>query len=93
MAIDGISRLIAVTQTKSNNANGAAMGIADEQRKLMGQQKSLHGGQRTFEVLPRAEQQSALMELRVRLQGFRQSLSPGAATLLDQWVQWASEHR
>ena len=93
MTTDGISRLIAVTQMKSNNANDEAMRGADGQRKLIAQQKSLHAVQRRFDELPRAEQQSALMELRVRLQGFRQSLSPSAAALLDQWVQWASEHR
>ena len=93
MATDGINRLIAVTQLQSGNANDEAMRGADGQRKLIGKQQSLRTVQRSFKELPRAEQQSALMELRMRLQGFRQSLSPGAAALLDQWVQWASEHR
>ena len=107
MSTDGISRLIAVTQLKIGS-NDEAMRGAERQRGLIEQQKSLHGAQRNLEELPRrgrhgallafdefprVDQHSALMELRTRLQIFRQSLSPAAAALLDQWVEWASEHR
>jgi alanyl-tRNA synthetase len=103
MAIDGISRLISVTQLKSNNANDQAMQAAKNQQALVGQQKSLHSVQRTIEDihskerafadLTRSEQQSAMRELQMKLAAFRRTLSPPAVALLDQWLQWASEHR
>jgi hypothetical protein len=103
MAIDGISRLISVTQMKSNNANEQAMQAAKNQQGLIGQQKSSHSVQRTiddlrskertFADLTRSEQQNALRELQTKLAAFRRTLSPPAVALLDQWLQWASEHR
>jgi hypothetical protein len=93
MANDGISRLIAVTQMKTTNANDEALRRADQQRRLVGQHRNLQAVKRSFDELPKVEQQSALLELQTRLPGFRSSLSPSAAALLDQWLQWASEHR
>jgi hypothetical protein len=46
---DGISRLISVTQTKSNNANENAMAGANKQRDLINKQKSLRALQRKLE--------------------------------------------
>ena len=93
MALDGINRLIAVTQMKSNSANEDALRGAAQQRALIGQQKQLRAVQRSFQELARDEQQRALMELQSRLPGFRQTLSPAAAALLDQWVEWAGQQR
>jgi len=50
MATDGINRLIATTQLKSANANDEAMIGADNQRKLIGEQKSLRADVRTLET-------------------------------------------
>lgn len=49
MAIDGISRLISVTQLKSNNANDEAMAGADKQRGLISETKLLRATQRSLE--------------------------------------------
>lgn len=49
MAIDGISRLISVTQMKASNANDAAVAGAAAQRDLVSQQKLLRGSLQGFE--------------------------------------------
>ncbi len=48
MATDGISRLIAVTQLKSENANDEALAGADDQRSIIGEQKSIRAVQSAF---------------------------------------------
>jgi hypothetical protein len=90
MAVSGIDRLIAVTQMKANNANDNAMAGADKQRQLLKQQEQLRAAQRKFEDYD--ERQRAYLELRQRLQILRQSLSPAAAAMLDQWLEWAAQH-
>ena len=100
MAIDGISRLISVTQLKASNANDEAMSGATKQRDLIEQQKSLRSSQPAFEQQKRSiEQQTwtelapAALELKQRLTAFQRTLSPAAAALLDKWLEWASQHR
>lgn len=103
MPIDGISRLIAVTQMKSANANQSALDGASQQQGLIRQQKQLRGvqsqlsssqgGQAYFAPLKQLDQKRALDELQQRLRMLRRSLSPAAAALFDQWVEWAAEHR
>jgi len=47
--MDGIGRLITVTQMKSNNANEEAMHGAEKQRGIINEQKALRGQQRALE--------------------------------------------
>ena len=47
--LDGISRLIAITQTKSDNANDEALSGADKQRTLVMEQRRLRSAQQSFE--------------------------------------------
>lgn len=55
MAHDGISRLITVTQMKTENANQNAMDGADKQRDLVRKQQSLHAAQsRLNDIVHRA---------------------------------------
>jgi len=93
MPIDGISQLIAVTQLKAQNANDQALHGATKQRELLGKQQTLRAVQRTFSELTRMEQQSAMTELQLKLGAFRKTLSHPAAALLDQWLEWAAQHR
>jgi len=107
MAIDGISRLISVTQMKASNANDEALSGAAKQRDLIEQQKSLRSSQPTFGQQRRSidqqkrsiDQQTwtelapAALELKQRLTAFQRTLSPNAAALLDKWLEWASQHR
>ena len=48
--VDGISRLIAVTQTKSNNANEEALPGGNTQRTLVMEQRRLRSAQQSFET-------------------------------------------
>ena len=50
---DGISRLIAVTQLKAQNANDDAMHGADKQRDLVGKQRNLREAQRKLDEVSR----------------------------------------
>jgi hypothetical protein len=50
---DGISRLIAVTQTKSVNANDEARSAADKQRTLVMKQQRLRSAQQNIEDMQR----------------------------------------
>lgn len=93
MPIDGISRLIAITQTKSSNANDQIFDGADKQRQLVKKSQTVHAVQRSFGELARTEQQSAVMELQTKLTAFRKTLSGPAAALLDQWLEWAAQRR
>ena len=49
MASNGVSRLITVTQMKSDNANEEALHGADKQRDLIKSQKDLRGQQRALD--------------------------------------------
>ena len=91
--MNGIEALIAVTQQKVSNANSNALAGADKQRDLVNQQQKLRAVQRKFDEYSATEQQRALQELKQRLQALRQTLSPAAAALLDQWVDWAAQSR
>lgn len=93
MPSDGISRLITVTQLKGENANNQAVNGASKQRDLIGKQQTLRAVQRTYSQLTRAEKQSAMTELQMKLGSFRKTLSASAAALLDQWLEWAAQHR
>lgn len=93
MATDGITRLIAVTQLKAHDANEQALEGADKQRSLIRQQKMLRSTQTKLTELTRTEQQSAVTELHLKLAVFRHTLSLPAAVLLDQWLEWAAQHR
>jgi len=93
MPSDGISRLIAVTQLKAQNANDQAIAGANKQRELVGKQRLLRSDQRTFAEHTRTEQQIAVTELQLKLAAFRKTLSHPAAALLDQWLEWAAKHR
>lgn len=48
-AADGINRLIAVTQLKTQNANDEALNGADRQRELVKKQKQLRERQKSLE--------------------------------------------
>lgn len=56
-------------------------------------EEAMRGKSSNPETLSKAEQQSAVTELKSRLRAFRQSLSPAAAAQLDQLLEWASQHR
>ena len=66
MAMDGIGRLITVTQMKSNNANEEAMHGADKQRGIINEQKTLRGQQRAFEDKVRDKEISSGDESQIR---------------------------
>jgi len=62
MATDGINRLIAVTQLKSSNANDEAMIGADNQRKLISEQKGLRADLRTIETMMHSDKGISVAE-------------------------------
>jgi hypothetical protein len=66
MAMDGIGRLITVTQMKSNNANEEAMHGADKQRGIINEQKTLRAQQRAFEDKVRDKEISGADETQIR---------------------------
>ena len=66
MAMDGIGRLITVTQMKSNNANEEAMHGADKQRGIINEQKTLRAQQRAFEDKVRDKEISSGDESQIR---------------------------
>jgi|JI10StandDraft_1071094.scaffolds.fasta_scaffold91892_4 hypothetical protein len=66
MAMDGIGRLITVTQMKSNNANEEAMHGADKQRDIINAQKTLRGQQRALEDKVRDKVVSGADEAQIR---------------------------
>ena len=51
MALDGISKLIGVTQQKAENANDGATSAAEKQKSLVAQKQSIRAAQSAFETL------------------------------------------
>ena len=76
MAMDGIGRLITVTQMKSNNANEEAMHGADKQRDIINAQKTLRGQQRALEDKVRSDKEvSGTDETAIRDMMFKAGIS------------------